>query len=207
MAAAPGAGGDTVSELEQYQFDRLGYTHLPGCLSARELAEINAAVDAMQPPGPLGSWHGEVEVHSYYGGRGGRHFTGTGADAAPDDGHNLQHIAEAGPAFELLDHRAWLPRVATYLGRAPPFVNEFFANVRGPGGFIGLHSGGWYAKQHDLSQQHRGVGHILPRPGELGRRRRQQRREGVGRAAYHGDGGAQGHRDGGRGDCRCPHVA
>ena len=167
------------SALEQYQFDRLGFTHLPEvkflrrqrlvsapsqcatarqALSASEVAEINAVIDGMQPPGPVGSWHGNVEVHSYYG--------AAPASDRPDDGSNLQHIYEAGPAFErLLDCPAWYPRVRHYFGRATPFVNEFFANVRGEGGFIGLHSGGWYAKHHDgMADQRSSVGETLTPP-------------------------------------------
>ena len=80
-----------------------------------------------------------------------------------DDGANLQHIYEAGPAFErLLDSPAWYGRVRHYFGRATPFVNEFFANVRGEGGFIGLHSGGWYAKHHEgMADQRSSVGETL----------------------------------------------
>ena len=153
------------SALEQYEFDRLGYTVLPRCLSTTELAQINAELDQMQPFGPLGTWYGNVEVHSYYG-------AGRGV-GSPDDGVNLQHIYEAGAPFErLLDHGPWYDRVCHYFGRATPYVNEFFANVRGQGGFIGLHSGGWYAKQHPgVALQHgigRVAGHIIPQPGEIG---------------------------------------
>ena len=119
------------------------------------MAEINAVIDGMQPPGPVGSWHGNVEVHSYYG--------AAPASDRPDDGANLQHVYEAGPAFErLLDCPAWYGRVRHYFGRATPFVNEFFANVRGEGGFIGLHSGGWYAKHHEgMADQRSSVGETL----------------------------------------------
>ena len=119
------------------------------------MAEINAVIDGMQPPGPVGSWHGNVEVHSYSG--------AAPASDRPDDGKNLQHIYEAGPAFErLLDCPAWYGRVRHYFGRATPFVNEFFANVRGEGGFIGLHSGGWYAKHHEgMADQRSSVGETL----------------------------------------------
>ena len=48
------------------------------------MAEINAVIDGMQPPGPVGSWHGNVEVHSYYG--------AAPASDRPDDGSNLQHM-------------------------------------------------------------------------------------------------------------------
>jgi hypothetical protein len=60
-----------------------------------------------------------------------------------DDGYNLQHIYEAGPVFEsLLNHPSWWGWVQHFLGEAEPFMHEMFLNVRGRGGYIGVHSGG-----------------------------------------------------------------
>ena len=42
----------------------------------------------------------------------------------------------------LIDHPAWFGRVEHYLGAFTPFVHEMFVNLRGPGGYIGCHSGG-----------------------------------------------------------------
>ena len=48
-------------------------------------------------------------------------------------------------------------------------MHELFVNVRGPGGFIGVHSGGWRA--HGTGGEAYGTpgtdGHIRVRPGEL----------------------------------------
>ena len=40
------------------------------------------------------------------------------------------------------DHPSWFGRVEHYLGSFTPFIHELFINIRGPGGFIGCHSGG-----------------------------------------------------------------
>jgi|EP01046_Picozoa_sp_COSAG06_P013720 hypothetical protein len=62
-----------------------------------------------------------------------------------DDGYNLQHIYEAeeptGIFRKLIDHPSWFDLVEYYMGSGTPFMHELFLNVRGPGGYIGVHSG------------------------------------------------------------------
>ena len=58
------------------------------------------------------------------------------------------------------------PLVKKYLGKGTPFVHELFANVRGPGGFIGIHSGGWTSAGQRLGTPGTD-GHIKVRPGEM----------------------------------------
>ena len=58
------------------------------------------------------------------------------------------------------------PLVQKYLGKGTPFVHELFANVRGPGGFIGIHSGGWTSAGQRLGTPGTD-GHIKVRPGEM----------------------------------------
>ncbi len=123
-----------VSERERYFFDLNGFLLLKGALSAGEVAEINGAIDALLPIAP-GQWKGYVHGHNY----------------GDDDGLNLQQIYEGGAAFEkLIDHPAWIEKVKYFVGGAgtfdynhgPLFIDECFANIRGPGEAIGLHSGG-----------------------------------------------------------------
>lgn len=128
------ASGNGPSEMEIYLFDLRGYLHLKGALNTREVADLNAALDAI-PPLEVGQWYGYVHAHQY----------GT------TDGLNLQQIYEAGPPFEaLIDHPAWIDRVRHFVGGAGTFdynhgdlfIDENFANFREPGEAIGLHSGG-----------------------------------------------------------------
>lgn len=123
-----------VSERERYFFDLNGYLLLKGALSGDEVAAINAGIDALLPIQP-GEWKGHVHGHNY----------------ADDDGVNLQQIYEGGDAFEkLIDHPSWIEKVKYFVGGAdtfdynhgPLFIDENFANIRGPGEAIGLHSGG-----------------------------------------------------------------
>ena len=56
----------------------------------------------------------------------------------------LQNIIEGGEFFErLIDYPAWIDLVRHYIGpHDRPFINEGFINIRGRGGYIGVHSGG-----------------------------------------------------------------
>ena len=120
--------------LETYLFDLRGYLLLEGALSPEEVAACNAGIDAILPL-KRGEWAGYVHGHAF----------------SDNDGINLQQIYEGGPAFEnLIDHPSWIDKIKTFVGGAGTFdenpnllfIDENFANVRGPGGAIGLHSGG-----------------------------------------------------------------
>jgi len=134
FARIPSAMSNPLTPLETYLFDLRGYLVLKGALSAEEIRALNATLDGITVSQP-GVWHGWVHAHSY----GGK------------DGTNLQQIYEAGPAFEaLIDHPSWIEKVKALVGgqgtfdyqHGPLFIDENFANLRGPGEAIGLHSGG-----------------------------------------------------------------
>jgi len=140
-----------LTPLETYLFDLRGYLVLEGALSAAELRDLNATLDAI-PVKEAGSWHGRVHAHSY----GGK------------DGTNFQQIYEAGPAFEkLIDHPSWLEKVKTLVGgqgtfdstHGPLFIDENMANLRGPGEAIGLHSGGHTGVKRTQYRFHNGGFH------------------------------------------------
>ena len=125
-----------VTEIERYLFDLNGFLVLKNALQPDEVAACNATLDAMQHSAP-GDWHGAVHGHNF-----------TGAH----EGLNLQQIYEAGPVWEgLIDHPAWIAKVQHFVGtdqpifdahHGPLFIDENFANIRGPGQAIGVHSGG-----------------------------------------------------------------
>ena len=123
-----------VTDLENYLFDLRGYLHLEQVLSADEVQDLNTCLDAIPILEP-GDWYGHVHAHTY----------GT------VDGLNLQQIYEAGAPFErMIDHPAWIEKIKHFVGgegtfdwhHGPLFIDENFANFRGPGEAIGLHSGG-----------------------------------------------------------------
>jgi hypothetical protein len=116
---------------KDYLFDLQGYRIIEDALSPLQLQEINDWIDR-QPSLPSGAWLGHVEVQSYQG----------------HDGVNYQNIIEGGKVFEeLIDNPAWINEVRRYIenGYHGLSINEAFLNVRGPGGFIGIHAGGHVA--------------------------------------------------------------
>lgn len=127
-----------VTPRDEYFFDLNGFLVLKGVLSSGHVAEMNAIltdISQLDPPLSQGEWHGCVQAHSYGGA----------------EGTNLQQIYEAGEPFErLIDHPGWFAKVKHFVGgersfdwhHGPLFIDENFANLRGPGEAIGLHSGG-----------------------------------------------------------------
>ena len=122
------------TDLEIYLFDPNGYLVLENALTKAEVDECNACLDTI-PPLKVGEWWGYVHAHSF----------------GATDGLNLQQIYEAGEPFEkLIDHPSWIEKVKYFVGgegtfdynHGPLFIDENFANFRGPGEAIGLHSGG-----------------------------------------------------------------
>ncbi|MBM3276851.1 MAG: phytanoyl-CoA dioxygenase family protein [Candidatus Handelsmanbacteria bacterium] len=121
------------TDLETYLFDLQGFVVLRQALSPAEVAELDTCLDTIPRLAP-GEWHGYVHAHTY----------GT------RDGLNYQQVYEAGEPFErLIDHPAWIEKIKHFVGGAgtfdyhhgPLFIDENFANFRGPGEAIGLHSG------------------------------------------------------------------
>eukprot|EP01043_Picozoa_sp_COSAG02_P074149 COSAG02_NODE_14715_length_1243_cov_2.687937_1_plen_333_part_10 len=132
------------SPLEEFYFDLKGFMVIENALSESELAQIRSWIDERQDVLETAEPGDEVDagagrhcwIQSYYSRRG------TGSTI--DDGKNIQHVFEIpnwGP--KLLDHPSWIGYVDHFIGNDfTPFVHELFINLRGPGGYIGCHSGG-----------------------------------------------------------------
>lgn len=136
------------TEREKYFFDLNGFLVLRGALSPDEVAACNAGIDAMLPIKDK-EWVGHVHGHTF----------------EDNDGINLQQIYEGGPAFErIIDHPSWIEKVKFFIGgegtfdynHGPLFIDENFANLRGPGQAIGLHSGGEKATKRTQYRFHNG---------------------------------------------------
>ena len=129
------------SAREEYLFDLRGYSVIRQALDPDHMRAVNAWIDALPPLEP-DAWHGNIYVHTYGG----------------VDGTNLQDIIEGGEIFErLIDHPAWIDLVRHYLGPSTqPYIHEALLNMRGAGGYIGVHSGGHYDDHHQRSGRSRG---------------------------------------------------
>src|SRR5258706_4503686 len=123
-----------VTDMDIYLFDLRGYLLIEKALSKEEVTSLNKGIDATLPL-KRGEWAGYVHGHAF----------------SDNDGLNLQQIYEGGEPFEcLIDHPSWIDKVKHFVGGegtfdyhpSPLFIDENFANLRGPGEAIGLHSGG-----------------------------------------------------------------
>ena len=121
------------SQLEKYLFDLNGYILIKKALQKKEVKECNKIIDKLKNL-KNGKWNGYVHGHNY----GGK------------EGLNLQQIYESGKPFEkLIDHPSWINHMLEFVGgegtfdhlHGPLFIDENFANIRGPGEAIGIHSG------------------------------------------------------------------
>jgi hypothetical protein len=124
-------------ELIDYLFELYGYLVLKQAVKPADIAEMNAWADAHQQhmerqPArghEQSEWIGHVETHTYSG----------------PDGINFQNIVEAGPVFERhIDHPSWIGHVRRFVDaeRNGLSLHETLLNIRGQGGYIGIHSGG-----------------------------------------------------------------
>jgi hypothetical protein len=123
--------------LIDYLFDLNGYLIIKGAVAQSDLDEMNAWVDAhwdyvdakrRSRQDESGAWIGNIETHTYSGA----------------DGCNFQNIVEAGPVFrKLIDHPSWIQHIRRWVNPVNGLsIHENLLNVRGAGGYIGIHSGG-----------------------------------------------------------------
>jgi hypothetical protein len=136
------------TDYEIYSFDLDGYVVLKGALSLAEVSELQRQLDAIPPIAP-NAWHGHVHRENL-----------------PEErGISYQQIYEAGDAFEkLIDHPSYIEHVKRFVGNqndfdaflGPLYIDECFALIRGPGGFIGMHSGGHLRTKRTQFRHHNG---------------------------------------------------
>lgn len=131
-----------TSKTDPYEVDYLfelnGFLILKNAVSQDELAQMNDWVDRHwdyvtnpgQRYGPSagGQWIGNIETHTYSG----------------EDGCNFQNIVEGGEVFRrMIDHPSWIDYIRRYINpQNGVSIHENLLNIRGKGGFIGIHCGG-----------------------------------------------------------------
>ena len=123
-----------ITDQDIFLFDLRGYLILEGAIDPDHVKELNSILDELRNLKP-GDWQGYVHGHVFQ---------------STKEGINLQQIYEGGEPFErLIDNPSWIDHVMTFVGgqdsfdshHGPLFIDENFANIRGPGESIGLHSG------------------------------------------------------------------
>ena len=122
-----------ISKIDKYLFYLNGFIVIQNALNKSEVKACNKIIDKLKKLKNL-QWEGFVHGHNY----GGK------------EGLNLQQIYEAGKPFEnLIDNPSWINHMLEFVGgegtfdhqHGPLFIDENFANVRGAGDAIGIHSG------------------------------------------------------------------
>ena len=126
-----------MNDIEKYLFDLNGYIILKKAIGQDDLAEMNQWVDdhwehvegaRRSNEEGSGAWIGNVETHTY-------------SDA---DGCNFQNIIEGGAVFRrLINYPAWIEHCRRWINPINGLsIHENLLNVRGRGGYIGIHGGG-----------------------------------------------------------------
>ncbi len=123
--------------LIDYLFDLNGYLIIKGAVAPEDLNAMNRWVDdhwdyvdakRRSAIEDSGAWIGNVETHTYSGA----------------DGCNFQNIIEGGPVFQrLITQPAWTNHIRRWVNPINGLsIHENLLNIRGSGGYIGIHSGG-----------------------------------------------------------------
>ena len=155
-----------MNEIEQYEFDRLGYLTIPGLLTGDQAKSLAAAVDALedeaalrvaQPPRqacPRGThvYHHNAE-RGYYA-TGARE---TGATLMIEDFFN------ADPAFDLLVNHAPTMSYIDAIVQERATINNSEIRIRYPGNQTGTHMGGPVGSKHRYSYNHAGINGMMVR--------------------------------------------
>ena len=155
-----------ISKIDKYLFDLNGFIVIQNALNKSEVKACNKIIDKLKKL-KHNEWEGYVHGHNY----GGK------------EGLNLQQIYEAGKPFEkLIDHPSWINHILEFVGgdgtfdnqHGPLFIDENFANVRGPGDAIGIHSGNHEGTQrghyrYENGKMHSGQVNILVALTDIGK--------------------------------------
>lgn len=137
------------TDVDEYLFDLNGFLLLPGLLSAEEVADANARIDAIPRTLPRSGWHGWVQRENHPEHRG----------------ISYQQVYELGGVFErMIDHPRYLNYVLRFIGgqdtfdcyHGPAFIDENFFSIRGPGEAIPMHSGGHEGCKRTAFHYHNG---------------------------------------------------
>jgi hypothetical protein len=134
-------------KMSDYFFDLNGYLVMEGAVAVEDLADMNQWVDdhwdyVERPKDENGDarWIGQVETQSY----------------GKEDGVNFQNIVDGGDVFEkLIDYPSWIDPVRKYIAPNNGLaIHENFLNIRGPGGYLYIHSGGHFPRQYFTFRHH-----------------------------------------------------
>ncbi|MDE2638026.1 MAG: phytanoyl-CoA dioxygenase family protein [Chloroflexota bacterium] len=154
-----------MNDIEQYEFDRLGYLVIPNFLTDAEVSSLSAAIDAAEedalaqldrPPDKI-SAHG---IHYRHNAEKGYFVSG-----AREEGNTLiiEDFYNADPAFDILiDHPPTMKYIRAIV-KERPTINNSEIRIRYPGNQTGSHMGGPVSPKHRYYYSDQGIDCMMVR--------------------------------------------
>ena len=154
-----------MNNIEQYEFDRLGYLVIPNFLTAAEVTSLAVAIDALEEHA-LAQAHRPPDKISAIGLKY-RHDPKRGyyASGAREQGNTLiiEDFFNADPAFDaLIDHAPTMAYINAII-KERPTVNNSEIRIRYPGNQTGSHMGGPVGRKHRYYYSSQGIDCMMVR--------------------------------------------
>ncbi|MDE2774664.1 MAG: phytanoyl-CoA dioxygenase family protein [Chloroflexota bacterium] len=154
-----------MNDIEQYEFDRLGYLVIPSFLSDAEVSSLSAAIDAAEedalaqldrPPDKISAFGIHYRHHPEKG-----YFV----SGAREEGDTLiiEDFYNADPAFDILiDHPPTMKYIRAIV-KERPTINNSEIRIRYPGNQTGSHMGGPVSRKHRYYYSDQGIDCMMVR--------------------------------------------
>ena len=140
-----------MNEIEQYEFDRVGYITIPGLLTEDQVGNLAAAIDALEEEAALRvaqspRWTSAIGQFEYHHSVERGYF----ANGARETGNTLmiEDFFNADPVFDVLvDHAPTMSYIHAIVQERPT-INNSEIRIRYPGNQTGTHMGGPIGVKH-----------------------------------------------------------
>lgn len=154
-----------MTDIQKYEFDRLGYLVLPGLLNAAECQKLATAIDALeehaaarvkQAPIKKSVWGPEYHVDSDKGYL-------TSGEREPGKTLIIEDFFNADPAFDLLVEHAPTMALIRAIVQDRPTINNSEIRLRYPGNQTWAHMGGPIGAKYRYSFNDKGIDCMMVR--------------------------------------------
>ena len=154
-----------MNEIEQYEFDRLGYLVIPSMLTDDQVKSLSSACDALEedaalhvdgPPDKKSAWGHEYRHNAEKG-----YFV----QGAREAGNTLivEDFFNADPAFDLLvNHPSTMAYISAIIQERPT-INNSELRIRYTGNQSGTHMGGPIGSKYRYSYTNAGISCMMVR--------------------------------------------
>ena len=154
-----------MNNIEQYEFDRLGYIVIRGFLTAAEVERLAHAIDAAEEDALALADRPADKISAY--GLPYRHNAEKGyfVSGAREEGATLviEEFFNIDPAFDILVGHAKTMAYIRAVVKERPTINNSEIRIRYPGNQTGSHMGGPVSWKHQYSYSARGIDCMMVR--------------------------------------------